>query len=42
MLYHSGMSYSVTEHCHVEKLEQTTDNLADSQETFVEEWQVHF
>ena len=37
MLNHSGMSHNVAEHCHVEKLEQATDNLSDSQETFVEE-----
>ena len=37
MLYHSGMSYNVAEHFHVEKLEQATDNSSDSQETFLEE-----
>ena len=42
MLNHSGMSHNVAKHFYIEKLEQTTDNSSDSQETFVEEWQVHF
>ena len=37
MLNHSGMSHNVAECCHVEKLEQSTEDSSDSQETFVEE-----
>ena len=33
----NGTSHNVAEQCYVRKLEQATDNLADSQETFIEE-----
>ena len=36
------MSYNIAEWRDVESLEQATDNLSNSQETFVEGWQVRF
>ena len=41
-LNHSEMSHDVAESRDVERLEQATDNLSNSQETFVEGWQVCF
>ena len=43
MFINSGMSHDVAEQHDVEtKLEQATDNLSNSQETFAEGQQVHF
>ena len=41
-LDHSGMLHNVYERCDIERLEQATDNLSNSLETFVEGWQVCF
>ena len=42
MLDHSGMLHNVVERHDIERLEQSTDNLSNSLETFVEGWQVCF
>ena len=41
-LNNSGMSHDVAEWRGIERFEQATDNSSNSQETFVEGWQVRF
>ena len=42
MLYHSKTLHDGAEQRYTKRLERVTDNLSNSLETFVKEWQVYF